>query len=148
MQTFENNAWYAIAAKAGGKVITAEGKDNGAPISIEENQDKASQLWSITAEGDYYKIVNKESGKALDVVSLGTANGTYLHQWDFAGGKSQLWKIEERDTGAMVIRSAHSLTIASTMDICIIKELFESYLDMCSILGITGLSDKVLKTIS
>ena len=37
----------------------------------------------------------------------------------------------------------HSVSVASTMDISILKELFENYLKMCRILKIDGLTGEV-----
>lgn len=43
--------------------------------------------------------------------------------------------------------TVHSITIASTMDISILKELFEIYLKACEVLNITDLTDKVKETV-
>ncbi|MCI6005922.1 MAG: glycoside hydrolase family 95 protein [Blautia sp.] len=42
----------------------------------------------------------------------------------------------------------HSVSMASTMDICILKELFENYLKICKILDVEGVSDDVQKAVS
>lgn len=42
----------------------------------------------------------------------------------------------------------HSVSVASTMDICILKELFENYLKICKILDVKGVSDDVQKAVS
>jgi parallel beta-helix repeat protein len=41
----------------------------------------------------YYEIANKNSGKALDVADLSTANGAAIHQWDYVGGANQQWQL-------------------------------------------------------
>ena len=41
----------------------------------------------------YYKLVNVNSGKALDVVGASTANGAYIDQWTDSGANNQQWSI-------------------------------------------------------
>lgn len=41
----------------------------------------------------YYKIINRNSGKAMD--AAGTANGSNVQQYAYWGGDNQLWKIED-----------------------------------------------------
>ena len=89
MQNFDENVWYTIAAKAGGKVIEIENAstDNGAKVCLAEATGADQQLWSIVhIDGKYYKIINKNSGKALDIINMGVVNGANLHQWDFVDG--------------------------------------------------------------
>ena len=43
-------------------------------------------------EGDgVYRIRNRASGKLIDLMMTGTANGTWLHLWEDVGGTSQMW---------------------------------------------------------
>lgn len=65
-----------------------------------------NQQWKFEASGDpYYKLVNKNTGKALDIMLGGSANGTWLHQWDSVSSDSQLWFLEETDEGFYKIKS-------------------------------------------
>ncbi len=83
MQNFDENVWYTIAAKAGGKVIEIENAsaDNGAKVCLAEATGADQQLWSIVhIDGKYYKIINKNSGKALDIINMGVVNGANLHR--------------------------------------------------------------------
>lgn len=41
--------------------------------------------------GTYYKVVNKNSGKALEVYNQSTANSAAIDQWDYWGGTNQQW---------------------------------------------------------
>jgi hypothetical protein len=44
--------------------------------------------------GGVYKLINPQSGKALDVAGAGTENGTNVQIWeDFNGGIAQKWRI-------------------------------------------------------
>ncbi|MGL1903207.1 MAG: RICIN domain-containing protein [Fibrobacterales bacterium] len=67
--------------------FTAEGTVEIKKMSIfsEEQTD-----WDPTAE---YQIVNKLSGKCLDVAEAAQWNGANIQQWDCYGGQNQLWSI-------------------------------------------------------
>jgi hypothetical protein len=45
---------------------------------------------SFTA-GAYYKVVNRNSGKAMEVYNQSTANSAAIDQWDYWGGNNQQW---------------------------------------------------------
>jgi endoglucanase len=40
-----------------------------------------------------YRIIARHSGKALDVASTATADGSNVHQWTYYGGNSQRWTV-------------------------------------------------------
>jgi hypothetical protein len=40
-----------------------------------------------------YKLINRNSGKALDVAGQSTTNGANIAQWDYWGGNNQKWNI-------------------------------------------------------
>ncbi|MCR8557208.1 cellulase family glycosylhydrolase [Mucilaginibacter sp. BJC16-A38] len=72
---------------------------NGATVDIWSYSGSGgnNQNWSIQAtDNGYYKILNANSGKALEV-SLGSnaatplRNGTSVDQYDYSGGKNQQW---------------------------------------------------------
>jgi endoglucanase len=43
--------------------------------------------------GNYYKIINRNSGKALDVNGGSTADGAAVVQWPYTGGYNQQWEL-------------------------------------------------------
>ena len=43
--------------------------------------------------GGYYQIINRNSGKVLDVNGASTANGANVQQWAYGGGTNQQWSI-------------------------------------------------------
>lgn len=45
---------------------------------------------SFTA-GSYYKVLNKNSGKSMEVNGQSTANGAAIDQWDYWAGANQQW---------------------------------------------------------
>ena len=56
--------------------------------------------------GRIVKIINKESGKALDVHRPDiNKNGAKVHQWDYHGGDNQLWDVEDRGGGKFSIKN-------------------------------------------
>lgn len=56
----------------------------------------------------YYKIINRNSGKALDVASKSTTDGANVQQWSYSGGDNQLFKFESTDSGYYKIIAKHS----------------------------------------
>ncbi|MBU2708140.1 RICIN domain-containing protein [Zooshikella marina] len=42
-----------------------------------------------------YKIINKHSGKALEVTALSEADGANIQQWQFVKGANQYWRIKQ-----------------------------------------------------
>ncbi len=116
MEKLDQTAWYRIAAKTSGKVITVEeaAMENGAFLCLTEENGADHQLWSLIPVGEnQYKLVNKATGKALDVMQLGTENGTLLHQWDDVDAESQKWTLEQRENSV----SIHSVLSGKCIDV-------------------------------
>lgn len=59
-------------------------------------------------EGDYYKIVNNNSGKVLDVKDFATEENGEVIQNDYNEGWNQQWKIVETDNGTYKIQNRWS----------------------------------------
>lgn len=55
-----------------------------------------------------YKLVNRHSGKSLDVTDASTANGAKLQQWGYGGGANQRWVLTHRGANQYTITSAHT----------------------------------------
>ena len=56
----------------------------------------------------YYRIVNKNSGKALDVNGQSTADGASIVQWSYWGGNNQQWQVIDNGTGYFQIVNRNS----------------------------------------
>ena len=64
---------------------------NGALIQQWDENGSWQQQWDITPADSYYKIVNRLSGKLLDVTNASASNGTLIQQWSDEGGWQQQW---------------------------------------------------------
>ncbi len=50
-----------------------------------------------------FKILNRNSGKALDANANGTADGTQIIQWTYGGGNNQRWTLQDRGSSQFSI---------------------------------------------
>ncbi|KOS07523.1 Ricin B lectin [Flavobacterium akiainvivens] len=58
--------------------------------------------------GDFYKIVNRNSGKAVDVSGGSTDNGGNIIQWDYSGGNNQQWAFNSQGSGYYAVINRNS----------------------------------------
>ena len=87
----EADRFYTIAAKGGSVIQAVEKATNGGDIRLGKYEHKPEQEWAFVREGDgVYRIRNRASGKLIDLMMTGTANGTWLHLWEDVGGTSQM----------------------------------------------------------
>lgn len=56
----------------------------------------------------WYQLVNRQSGKVLDVSGRSTADGAQLHQWTASGGTNQQFQFVPTGDGAYRIKARHS----------------------------------------
>jgi hypothetical protein len=81
-----------------GKVLSIEGNsdDNEAKAVIAKDDDSKSQQWQLVKDGEFYKIVNRKSGRVLDVNNESTDEGGEIIQWDDKsdGNDNQRWSWE------------------------------------------------------
>ncbi len=59
-----------------------------------------------------YNIINRNSGKYLDVEDLGTSDGTNVQQWTSTGGTNQQWEITDVGDGYYRLSPAHATSKA------------------------------------
>lgn len=50
-----------------------------------------------------FRVLNRNSGKALDATGNGTADGTQINQWTYGGGNNQRWTLQDRGSGQFSI---------------------------------------------
>lgn len=60
------------------------------------------------AQGTYYEIVARHTGKCLDVSAVSYDNGAAVHQWDCVGGANQQWQLVNNGDGYYRIVARHS----------------------------------------
>ncbi|WP_158839643.1 family 43 glycosylhydrolase [Saccharothrix deserti] len=81
----------------------ADGTPNfGQPVALGTTLDGPSGETAATPTA--YRIVNRNSGKCLDVASGSSADGANVFQWTCNGGTNQLWRVEDvgGDTNRLV----------------------------------------------
>ena len=103
----EADRFYTIAAKTGSVIQAVESVKDGGNIRLGKYERKPEQEWAFVREGDgVYRIRNRASGKLIDLMMTGTANGTWLHLWEDVGGTSQMWAVEPTPAGTVRLRSS------------------------------------------
>jgi hypothetical protein len=65
-------------------------------------------LYAAFAPGSYYKLLNRNSSKALDVNGGSVSNGGNIIQWDYSGGTNQRWAITSTGDGYFSIINQNS----------------------------------------
>ena len=60
---------------------------------VDVNGNSVGVLLGRFAPVTYYKIVNRYSGKVLDVTGVSRANGAVIQQYDYLNGDNQKWQI-------------------------------------------------------
>ncbi len=102
----EADRFYTIAAHTGNVIQAVEDAQEGA-VRLGKYDHKPEQEWSFDRVGEgAYRIRNRATGKLLDLMMTGTANGTWLHLWEDVSGTSQMWTVEPTPAGAVRLRSA------------------------------------------
>ena len=96
----------AIAAADDKKYVKLVHADTGKVLAIADNSDDAGakavlskddgskgQQWKLEKDGDHYKLVNRKSGKVLDVEGDSMDEGGGIIQWDdkSEGNDNQRW---------------------------------------------------------
>ena len=99
----EADRFYTIAAKGGSVIQAVEKATNGGDIRLGKYEHKPEQEWAFVREGDgVYRIRNRASGKLIDLMMTGTANGTWLHLW--CGQTGRLQRRPQHRTGGRCCR--------------------------------------------
>jgi hypothetical protein len=98
--------------------IADNSDDAGANAVLSKDDGSISHQWRFEKQGDYYKIVNRKSGKVLDVLMESTEEGGAIIQWDDKEGgdnDNQLWSWEGKDK-ARRLRSKSSTLVLDLGD--------------------------------
>lgn len=109
---FDPNKCYRIVAKHSGKVLKIKNGSNANGQLVQQGAWNESQLdnrWNvINLNNGYYKIVNVQSGKAMDVAGSSMSNGADIIQWPYNGTNNQQWKIISLGNGEYRFEARHS----------------------------------------
>ncbi|MBP2336022.1 endo-1,4-beta-xylanase [Saccharothrix coeruleofusca] len=68
----------------------------------------SGQPGGIVDTSAWYTLVNRNSGKALDVYNLATSDGARITQWTRNGGNQQQWQFVDSGDGYYRLKSRHS----------------------------------------
>lgn len=104
------NSYYYVIAKRNEKVL--EGNplfdENGAKVQIGTKSDGFNQQWSFVMQDDgKYLVLNRKTGKQLDVEARGMDNGAVVQLWETTK-EGQLWELDLAEDGHYRIRSVHA----------------------------------------
>src|SRR5438132_1173391 len=102
----------APAAAQDAKYVKLVHVDTSKVLAVADNSDEANakvvlakddgskgQQWKFVKDGDHYKIVNRKSGKVLDVEGDSMEEGGAIIQWDDKeeGNDNQRWSWDGKD---------------------------------------------------
>jgi parallel beta-helix repeat protein len=98
--------YYLLVAKHSGKALAldldaatngghTDPTNDGVRVEQAGSDQYDRRLWKIQATTNgYYQLINKRSGKVLDVSGASTADGAAVQSRAYTGGNSQQWKLE------------------------------------------------------
>ncbi|THU38494.1 hypothetical protein FAM09_17675 [Niastella caeni] len=93
---YAGNGWYKITSAVSGRALEVPGgtKDN-VQIHLKDLKDNDSQLWRLLEGGSkgQLRLVNKASGKVLDVFAGSANNGAAILQSAWNGKTRQKWTL-------------------------------------------------------
>ncbi|MGW4058045.1 glycosyl hydrolase family 95 catalytic domain-containing protein [Amycolatopsis sp. NPDC004747] len=63
---------------------------------------------TVMLDAGYVRLVNRRSGKVLDVTGGGTADGVKVVQWTWSGGANQQWQVRPNPDGSVRLANRNS----------------------------------------
>ncbi|MEF9918881.1 MAG: RICIN domain-containing protein [Eubacterium sp.] len=112
----KHNEAYRILAQEKELALGVENNsmENNVSIKLQNLSDtnKENQIWSVFyVDDNWFKLINRHSGKAMDLKLCGIENGTWIHQWDVLDSvDSQLWSAEMMEDGLYRLKSKQAMT--------------------------------------
>ena len=105
---------YLITSKRSNKAIKV---DNGNVIQSEKTND-LNERWVLEKVSlEFYKLVNKNTNKVLQVKDGSTFNGALVEEGDYLEGDNQLWYLEKDNDGYYKIKSKQSKKVLDIVGI-------------------------------
>ncbi|MGQ1787400.1 RICIN domain-containing protein [Saccharicrinis sp. GN24d3] len=117
-----NDTWVQIK-QVDGSSLGLDGNIYGSLVTQSDVNSTANYYWTNAeyvhiktagieldpiVEPGYYKIISKNSGKALDVSGISHDDGANIYQWEYVGQENQQWSIEQIENGKYRIVARHS----------------------------------------
>ncbi len=97
----------ATAGTYNGNIANASTGATTRNVAASGTVNTPSNTSGITS-GHIYKVISQNSGKALDVKDVSTADGASLQQWTYGGGSNQKWRVEDVGGGYYRFTSLNS----------------------------------------
>jgi endo-1,4-beta-xylanase len=86
---------YRIRARHSGLVLQAASSSTGADITQQPDTNATSQQWRVVDQGGgTVSLINRQSGLALDVWDVSTADGARISQWTPTGNPNQRFQLQ------------------------------------------------------
>lgn len=117
-QTIPDGDYYIMTDVADNMCLDIQGASTAdeANVIISGKRGRSSQVFTVSyLNNGFYKILNKNSGKSLDVYLGAATRGTNVQQYNDHGGTPQQWTIRKADDGSYYIQprcSGHYLDVA------------------------------------
>jgi hypothetical protein len=101
-QSTDGRTWFAVGSPV--TVSMAATYCIGLAVSSNSSNVNTATYDSVTVTSGAiangaYRIINRNSGKVLDVASRSTANGANVQQWTWNGGTNQQWNVVDIGNG-------------------------------------------------
>jgi hypothetical protein len=123
-QSTDGRTWFAVGSPV--TVSMANTYYVGLAVSSNSSNLNTATYDSVTVTSGpiangIYRIINRNSGKVLDVASRSTANGANVQQWTWNSGTNQQWNVIDIGNGQYNIAGVQSgkyldVTSGSTAD--------------------------------
>lgn len=111
------NTAYYLSSTISGMVLDLESSsaNNGVKIIQSKKNGSLSQQWTFVSKGDgYYQVINKQTGKALDVAQGSKAPGGYIHQWEALSVPNQMFRLQQTIQGFHLVAKHSGLSLMIT----------------------------------
>ena len=98
------NGYYKISPTSSTSMaldVNGASTTDGASIVQWNYGGSNNQQWQIVANGSYYNIKSRNSGKCLDVSGLSTADGASINQWTCGAGTNQQFSFTQLKSAAV-----------------------------------------------
>jgi alpha-L-fucosidase 2 len=86
---------YRIRARHSGLVLQVSGTGTGADITQQPDTGSTGQQWRVEDQGGgVVRLINRQSGLAMDVWQAATADGARISQWTPGGSANQRFQLQ------------------------------------------------------